>query len=76
MITLMWLFYVTIVFYSIVDATQTIVLLNMGMTELNPILNWFIIKTGTVYSIFMPKILWLGFLLMFLIFKTKEELQK
>lgn len=76
MIILMWLFYITIVFYSVVDAFQTRVLLDMGMTELNPILNWLIIKTGTINSIFVPKIFWLGFLLTFLILKTEEELQK
>jgi hypothetical protein len=56
-----------------IDAAQTITLLNIGMTELNPILNWLIIKTGTVNSIFIFKGFWLGFLLMFLIFKTKRN---
>lgn len=76
MIVLMWLFYITIVVYSMVDAFQTRILLNMGMIELNPILNWLIIKTGTVNSIFIYKSFWLGLLLTLLILKTREELQK
>ena len=55
MILLMWLFYIVIVFYSIVDGIQTKMLLDMGATELNPILNWLIIKTETVNSIFIYK---------------------
>lgn len=73
MVGLMWLFYITIVIYSITDACQTITLIGMGMTEANPLLNWLIVETGTVYSILIPKIFWLGFLLIFLILKTKEE---
>ena len=76
MIILMWLFYATIVFYSVIDACQTKVLLSMGMAELNPILNWLIAKTGTVSSIFIFKGFWLGFLLVVLILKTKEGLKK
>ena len=76
MILLMWLFYIVIMFYSIVDGIQTKMLLAMGATELNPILSWLIIKTGTVNSIFVYKSFWLGFLLILLIIKTREESQK
>lgn len=74
--TIMWLLYGTIIFYSTVDALQTKMLLDLGATELNPLLNWFIVKTGTVYSIFVIKIFGLGFLGILLIFKTKEVTQK
>ena len=76
MIALMWLFYVVIVFYSMVDAIQTKMLLDLGATELNPILDYLLVETGTVYSIFAVKFFWLNFLLILLIIKTKEEMQK
>ena len=47
-------------------------LLDLGATELNPILNWIIVRTETVYSIFIIKGFWLGTLLILLILKTKE----
>ena len=72
MIIIMWLLYGTIVFYSLVDAVQTKMLLDLGATELNPILNWIIVRTETVYSIFIIKGFWLGTLLILLILKTKE----
>lgn len=76
MIIIMWLLYGTIVFYSIVDAIQTKMLLDLGIIELNPILSWIMVETGSVYSIFVVKIIWLSFLLILLIFKTKEEMAK
>lgn len=76
MFTIAWLLYGTIVFYSLADALQTKMLLDLGATELNPILDWLIRETGTVYSIFIVKGFWLGFLLILLILKTKEENHK
>ena len=73
MITILWLLYGTIVFYSVIDAIQTKMLLDLGATELNPILNWAIVKTGSVYPIFVIKTGWLSLLLILLIFKTKEK---
>lgn len=70
----MWLFYIVIIFYSFIDAIQAKMLLDLGATELNSILNWFIIKTGTINSIFIYKSFWLSFLLILLIIKTKEEM--
>jgi len=72
MITL-WLLYATIVFYSIVDAVQTKMLLDMGATELNPILNWFIGEMSTVYAIFFVKAFWLILLFVLLKIKSKKE---
>ena len=72
MFTILWLLYGTIVFYSMVDAIQTKMLLDLGASEANPLLNWLIVNTGTVYSIFVVKIFWLGSLFILLIFKTKE----
>lgn len=72
MVTILWLFYGTIVFYSLVDALQTKMLLDLGATELNPILNWAITNAESVYPIFVIKVFWLGFLLLLLILKTKE----
>lgn len=72
MFTILWLLYGTIVFYSMVDAIQTKMLLDLGASEVNPLLNWLIVNTGTVYSIFVVKVFWLGSLLILLIFKTKE----
>lgn len=73
MLIIMWLLYGTILCYSVVDAVQTKMLLSLGAVEINPILNWFIVNTGTVYSIFVIKGFWLLFLLVLLIFKTKEN---
>lgn len=72
MFTILWLLYGTIVFYSMVDAIQTKMLLDLGASEANPLLNWLIVNTGTVYSIFAVKLFWLGSLFILLIFKTKE----
>lgn len=74
MVTIIWLLYGTIIFYSLVDALQTKMLLDLGATELNPILDYLIVETGTVYSIFVVKFFWLSFLLVLLMLKTKEKL--
>lgn len=71
-----WLLYATIVFYSIVDAVQTKMLLNMGATELNPVLNYFIDGSGSVYAIFVFKAYWLIMLLVLLVFKSIDSKKK
>ena len=67
-----WLLYGTIVFYSIVDAVQTKMLLDMGATELNPVLNYLIDGSGSVYAIFAFKAFWLILMFVLLVFKSKE----
>ena len=51
-----WLLYITICFYSIVDAYQTKMLLTMGAQEANPFLRWLIDIYGTPDSIWVPKL--------------------
>ena len=71
-----WLLYGTIVFYSIVDAVQTKMLLDMGATELNPVLNYFIDGSGSVYAIFALKAFWLILMFILLVFKSKAVIKK
>ena len=68
-----WLLYVTIVFYSIVDAVQTKMLLDMGATELNPVLNYFIDSSGSVYAIFAFKAFWLILMFVLLVIKSNKN---
>ena len=45
----------TIIVYNILDSYQTILLLSLGAIEVNPILNYFIIKFNTVHVIWFIK---------------------
>lgn len=69
----MWLLYVTIVFYSFVDAIQTKMLIDMGAVEANPILAYLIVETKTIYSIFVVKIVWLISLFVLLISNQRKR---
>lgn len=51
-----WILYFIIVFYNWVDYWNTSLLLSVGGTELNPLLNYFIRVTGSVHSIFFVKL--------------------
>ncbi len=53
--TIIWALYIALIFYNMVDAWQTIMLLNLGAEEVNPILDYFINLSGTDYSIFAVK---------------------
>ncbi len=43
--------YVTIYIYNILDGYQTILLLNLGATEINPVINYFIKLTDNNYNV-------------------------
>jgi len=51
-------------------------LIELGVPEANPFLNWIILKTSTIYSMFIIKSTLLTTLFICLIFKTKEENSK
>jgi len=70
----MWLFYLVIMFYSINDAIQTKMLIELGIPEANPLLNWIILKTGTIYSIFIVKSVLLTTLFICLILRKNNLL--
>ena len=64
---IIWLLFVAVAIYSMLDAIQTKMLLDLGATEVNPICCWLIETTGTVYSIFWAKSASLIFLMVLLI---------
>lgn len=64
--TIIWMLYTLVVVYSMLDAIQTKTLLEVGAKELNPICNWLITTTGTVYSIYYAKLATLLLLLILL----------
>lgn len=69
-----WLLFVVIFFYSMLDAYQTKLLFDLGATELNPILDWMIEKTGTWKVIIYVKVFLLG-LLGVCMFLNKKEVE-
>lgn len=48
--------YLTCFICNCLDAYQTILLINLGATEINPLMNFVIEKTGTLNSIWVVKI--------------------
>ena len=73
--TIIWLLYITVVIYVMLDGVHTKMLLDLGAKEVNPILNWLIAYTGTVYVIFYVKAATLLFLLI-LLTKYLDDSQK
>jgi len=59
---ILWLFYITICIYSVLDLYQTKLLLDLGAVEANPILNWLMLKTDSWLSIGYFKGFWLSLL--------------
>ena len=70
--TIVWLLYSAIAVYSMLDAVQTKMLLEVGATEANPFMDWLITTTGTVYSMFYAKAAVLIFLLVLLAIYLKD----
>ncbi len=54
---IVWLLYIIIIFYNLIDATQTMMLMDLGVGEANPVMRYFIQMTGTPYTIFIVKLL-------------------
>jgi len=67
------LLYIIIVFYNIVDFIQTKMLLDFGCVEMNPLLNYFINVTGSIYCIAVIKFIWLVILFVSLILFMKRN---
>ncbi len=66
--TIIWLLYGLVIFYNITDATQTIILMELGVGEANFIMNYAIEMSGNNLIIFFVKaipIFILGVLLCF-----------
>lgn len=63
---ILWLLYIALFFYCVVDAYQTKLLLELGAYEMNPFLRWLMDVTGTWLSMLFFKLfllLGLGILL-------------
>lgn len=53
--TIIWLLYILVVFYNVTDATQTIILMELGVGEANFIMNYAIEMSGNNLIIFFVK---------------------
>ncbi len=53
---IIWLLFIEMLIYNILDAWHTKLLFSMGAYEVNPIMKWVICETGTVNSVFAVKI--------------------
>jgi len=53
---ILWLMYVTILAYNIMDYIHTLMALKLGIEEVNPILVYFIELLGTNHAIGMVKL--------------------
>jgi hypothetical protein len=56
---IIWMLYFTVVIYNTADTLQTIVLIEFGVSEANPIINAIAEQTGMVWAIVLFKLLWI-----------------
>lgn len=73
---LVWLLFVALVGYNILDVYQSILLFQLGAYEINPIINYIAIYTGLIPSIVILKSFWLIVLLGLLIIKKEKGHEK
>jgi len=73
---ILWLLYITLFFYCVVDAYQTKMLLDLGAYEYNPLLRWLMDVSGTWVSTLIVKVVLLIGLGAFLLRKQKKSLQE
>ena len=64
---IIWLLYAALTVYVMLDAVSTKILLEFGAIQLNPLYNWLITVTGTVYSIYVAKMATMLFLFVLLV---------
>jgi len=68
-----WLMYITLCIYCILDYFQTVVLVNAGYTEANPVVVWIVSTTGSWEYLLYIKIFWLSVLGVLLAIKGGEN---
>ena len=71
--TIIWLLYGTVVIYSTLELVQTKLLLDLGAQGINPILNWLIATTGSIYVMFYIRSVALAILLVLLMIYLKDD---
>lgn len=71
--TIIWLLYGTVVIYSAIELVQTKLLLDLGANGINPILNWLMETTGSIYIMFYVRSVALAALLILLMIYLKND---
>ena len=68
-----WMLYGTVVIYSTIELVQTKLLLDLGASGVNPVLNWLIETTGSIYVMFYVRSFALAILLVLLMIYLKDD---
>jgi hypothetical protein len=71
---ILWMFYVTLLAYNILDVYQTNLLFGLGATEGNPILGLFMSNPHDIQTIIIIKIIMFTFLGIFVYIYNKQRI--
>ena len=70
---IIWLMYITLCIYCILDYFQTVALISAGYVEANPIVVWIVNQSGDWEYLLYIKIFWLSILGILLAVKGRDN---